>query len=77
MQFLYSLAIILSVPLQMFPATRIVENGLFTISGKSNVRVKWMKNMFRFGAFFVSALISWLGAADLDKFVASIGCFAW
>ncbi|KAJ7193931.1 vacuolar amino acid transporter 4 [Mycena pura] len=75
-QFLYSLAIMLSVPLQMFPATRIMENGLFTLSGKANVRVKWMKNMFRFGAIFVSALISWLGAADLDKFVAFIGCFA-
>ncbi|KAJ7214339.1 vacuolar amino acid transporter 4 [Mycena pura] len=75
-QFFYSLAIMLSVPLQMFPATRIMENGLFTLSGKANVRVKWMKNMFRFGVIFVSTLISWLGAADLDKFVAFIGCFA-
>lgn len=76
-QFLYSLAIMLSLPLQLFPATRIMENGLFTLSGKANVRVKWMKNLFRFGTIVVSALISWLGAADLDKFVAFVGCFAW
>jgi hypothetical protein len=24
-----------------------------------------------------STTISWLGAADLDKFVALVGCFAW
>jgi proton-coupled amino acid transporter len=24
-----------------------------------------------------STIISWLGAADLDKFVALVGCFAW
>ena len=23
------------------------------------------------------AVLSWVGAADLDKFVALVGCFAW
>ncbi|KDR78952.1 hypothetical protein GALMADRAFT_244633 [Galerina marginata CBS 339.88] len=75
-QFIYALAILLSVPLQLFPAIRILENGLFTRSGKADTRVKWLKNMFRFSMVFVCTAISWIGAADLDKFVAFVGCFA-
>ncbi|KAJ7471449.1 vacuolar amino acid transporter 4 [Mycena galericulata] len=75
-QFIYALAIMLSVPLQLFPAIRIMENGLFTRSGKVDTRVKWTKNIFRFVTVFFAALLSWVGAADLDKFVAFIGCFA-
>ncbi|KAG5647379.1 hypothetical protein DXG03_000447 [Asterophora parasitica] len=69
-QFLYSLAILLSIPLQFFPAVRILENGIFTRSGKADVRVKWTKNAFRAAMVFVCTAISWFGAADLDKFVA-------
>lgn len=75
-QFLYSLAILLSIPLQFFPAVRILENGLFVRSGKQDPRVKWLKNLFRFGLVAVSTVISWAGAADLDKFVSLIGSFA-
>lgn len=76
MQFLYSLAILLSTPLQLFPAIRIMENGLFTRSGKYNPYIKWQKNVFRFCTVFATAFISWGGADDLDKFVALIGSFA-
>jgi proton-coupled amino acid transporter len=76
-QFLYSVAILLSIPLQFFPAVRIVENALFVRSGKRNPRVKWLKNLSRFGLMMVCTAISWAGAADLDKFVALIGSFAW
>ncbi|KAF9453490.1 hypothetical protein P691DRAFT_755544 [Macrolepiota fuliginosa MF-IS2] len=75
-QFLYALAILLSVPLQLFPAVRILENGLFTRSGKGDNRVKWMKNSFRFCMVMFCTMISSFGAKDLDKFVAFIGCFA-
>ncbi|KAJ7649790.1 vacuolar amino acid transporter 4 [Roridomyces roridus] len=75
-QFIYALAIMLSVPLQLFPAIRIMENGLFTRSGKVDFKVKWTKNIFRFATVFFAAIVSWLGAADLDKFVAFVGCFA-
>ncbi|KAJ3791936.1 vacuolar amino acid transporter 4 [Lentinula aff. detonsa] len=75
-QFFYSLAILLSVPLQLFPAIRIMENGLFTRSGKADTRVKWMKNIFRFATVIVTACVSLAGANDLDKFVAFVGCFA-
>jgi solute carrier family 36 (proton-coupled amino acid transporter) len=76
-QFFYAIAIMLSVPLQLFPAVRILENGLFTRSGKQDPKVKWYKNMFRFAMVALCTFISWAGAADLDKFVAFIGCFAW
>lgn len=76
-QFLYSMAIMLSVPLQLFPAVRIMETGLFERSGKSDPRVKWQKNVFRFTTVIFCACLSYLGAADLDKFVSFIGSFAW
>jgi len=75
-QFLYSLAILLSVPLQLFPAVRIMENGLFTRSGKMNWNVKWQKNTFRFIVVMGCTALSWAGASDLDKFVAFVGSFA-
>lgn len=75
-QLLYSLAILLSTPLQLFPAIRILENALFVRSGKHNTKIKWQKNVFRFFLVFFTALIARGGANDLDKFVAVIGSFA-
>ncbi|KAI0925876.1 hypothetical protein AcV5_008488 [Taiwanofungus camphoratus] len=75
-QFLYSVAILLSVPLQLFPAVRIMENGLFLRSGKADSRVKWQKNIFRFAVVFFCSALSWIGASDLDKFVSFVGSFA-
>ena len=75
-QLLYSLAILLSTPLQLFPAIGIMEAKLFPRSGKNNPYMKWMKNIFRFFLVVVCALIAWAGAADLDKFVALVGSFA-
>ncbi|KAL6302481.1 transmembrane amino acid transporter protein-domain-containing protein [Sparassis latifolia] len=75
-QFLYSLAIMLSVPLQLFPAVRIMENGLFRHSGKADARVKWAKNAFRAAVVALCAALSYAGAADLDKFVSFVGSFA-
>jgi proton-coupled amino acid transporter len=75
-QFMYSLAILLSTPLQIFPAIRIVETELFTRSGKYNPYIKWQKNIFRFFVVMGCAAIAWGGADDLDKFVALVGSFA-
>jgi solute carrier family 36 (proton-coupled amino acid transporter) len=75
-QFLYSVAILLSTPLQLFPAIRILETSLFSRSGKYNPYIKWQKNAFRFFLVFVCALIAWGGAGDLDKFVSLVGSFA-
>ena len=75
-QLLYSLAILLSTPLQLFPAIRIMENGIFSRSGKHNPYIKWKKNIFRFFLVMACALLAWGGADDLDKFVALVGSFA-
>jgi proton-coupled amino acid transporter len=75
-QFLYSLAILLSTPLQIFPAIRIAETELFTRSGKYNPWVKWQKNVFRFFVVMLCTAIAWIGADHLDKFVALVGNFA-
>ena len=75
-QLLYSLAILLSTPLQLFPAIGIMETKLFSRSGKNNPYTKWKKNVFRFFLVAICALIAWGGASDLDKFVALVGSFA-
>ena len=75
-QLLYSLAILLSTPLQLFPAIRIMESELFSRSGKYNPYIKWKKNGFRFIVVVMCALIAWGGAGDLDKFVSLVGSFA-
>ncbi|GAA6060765.1 hypothetical protein JCM10212_006745 [Sporobolomyces blumeae] len=75
-QFLYSLAILLSTPLQLFPAVRIMENGIFSRSGKHSNKVKWEKNLFRMAVVVACSAIAWAGASDLDKFVSLIGSLA-
>ncbi|KAG9030225.1 neutral amino acid transporter [Tulasnella sp. JGI-2019a] len=76
-QFLYSMAILLSAPLQLFPALRIMENALWGAhrSGKMDLKVKWQKNAFRVLIVFTCTMISWAGAKDLDKFVSFVGSF--
>jgi solute carrier family 36 (proton-coupled amino acid transporter) len=64
------MAILLSTPLQLFPVVRIMENGLFTRSGKQKI-------VFRFSVVALCMAISLAGAKDLDKFVAFVGGFAW
>ncbi|KAF9183639.1 neutral amino acid transporter [Haplosporangium sp. Z 11] len=75
-QGLYSIAIMLSIPLQLFPAIRIMENGIFTRSGKYNTLVKWQKNFFRTLSLFVCAAIAIWAGDDLDKFVSIVGSVA-
>ncbi|RHZ53767.1 hypothetical protein Glove_437g32 [Diversispora epigaea] len=75
-QFLYALAILLSIPLQLFPALRIMEQGLFEKSGKDDRWVKWQKNVFRCLTVIACGLISYGGSRDLDKFVSLIGSLA-
>ncbi|QLQ81032.1 hypothetical protein HG537_0E03870 [Torulaspora globosa] len=77
-QLLYALAILLSTPLQLFPAIRILENWSFptNASGKHNPRIKWLKNYFRTAVVILTSLIAWIGANDLDKFVSLVGSIA-
>ncbi|KAL9009658.1 MAG: hypothetical protein Q9173_005339 [Seirophora scorigena] len=77
-QFLYSIAVLVGTPVQLFPATRIIETKIFgdRDSGKKSPATKWKKNGFRTAITVLCALISIVGASDLDKFVALIGAFA-
>lgn len=77
-QFFYSLAILLSTPLQLFPAIGIIEKRIFkkSKSGKFNTKVKWFKNLFRTVFVLFCMNVAWFGANDLDKFVSFVGCFA-
>lgn len=77
-QLLYSVAILLSTPLQLFPAVKIVSRAIFrnSPSGKYNVGTKIKKNIFRSFAVAVVAGIAYVGAENLDRFVALVGSFA-
>ncbi|KAK6455561.1 vacuolar amino acid transporter 4 [Scheffersomyces xylosifermentans] len=75
-QLLYSFAILLSTPLQLFPAIRLLESKLFFTSGKYSTRIKWLKNLFRFIFVSLVAYVAFIGGQNLDKFVSFVGCFA-
>jgi proton-coupled amino acid transporter len=75
-QFLYSCAILLSIPLQIFPAIEITSQQMFSKTGKFNPWIKWQKNCFRFFMVILCAGVAWVGANDLDKFVSIVGSFA-
>lgn len=76
-QFLYSLAVLVGAPVQLFPAIRNVEGALFgRQSGKRSAVTKWQKNAFRTLAVCACGVVSYLGASRLDKFVALVGSFA-
>lgn len=77
LQFLYSIAILLSTPLQLFPAVSILERGIFSSkSGKRNHKVKLNKNLFRCSIVIVSSIFAWLGSSSLDVFVSFVGSVA-
>lgn len=76
-QFLYSLAVLVGTPVQLFPPVRILEGKIFgRRSGKKDALTKWKKNGFRSLIVVLCILISILGANNLDRFVALIGSFA-
>ena len=92
-QLFYSMAIMLSTPLQLFPAIKIIENRVFATvgrmivgrnsqryrelnaqaSGKSNLKIKWLKNLGRAVIVSVVVLVAYCGFDSLDKFVSIIG----
>lgn len=76
-QLLYSFAILLSTPLQLFPAIRLMESNLFfRKTGKNSPKVKWAKNLFRTISVLLICVIAYYGGQNLDKFVSLVGCFA-
>lgn len=77
-EILYSCAIILSVPLMLSPASRIIEHGIFgNKSGADYFNIKIMKNILRMVLIGCCAVISFvIGGPNLDKFVSLVGSVA-
>lgn len=77
-QLLYAMAILLSTPIQIFPAVRLIELRLFppSLSGRNSLAVKWQKNLIRIVFVALTATIALYGGQNLDKLVSFIGCFA-
>lgn len=76
-QFLYAMAVLVGTPVQLFPAIRILEGKIFgSRSGKHSRTVQWKKNGFRTAMVVLCIVVSILGSANLDRFVALIGSFA-
>jgi amino acid permease len=78
-QLLYSLAICLTAPLMLFPALKIIENGLFRRcrSGRESLKIKWIKNVYRTILCVLCAAIAFgIGGDNLDKFVSLVGSVA-
>ncbi|KAJ1996999.1 hypothetical protein GGI06_006616, partial [Coemansia sp. S85] len=74
-QILYSVAILFSMPLQLFPAVKIMEAMMFTRSGREHKSIKWQKNLFRTAMVMLIALIAVFGADQLDNVVSLVGSF--
>ncbi|KAJ2794573.1 hypothetical protein H4R21_005449, partial [Coemansia helicoidea] len=73
-QLLYSLAILFTMPLMLFPVIRILEQALFPRrSGKRNPAVKAQKNVFRTALLALVIAVSVAGVDRLDRLVAVIG----
>ncbi|KAI9217374.1 transmembrane amino acid transporter protein-domain-containing protein [Blastocladiella britannica] len=74
---LYMIAIVFTWPLVLFPAARILEQGVLPhASGKHSQLHKWQKNGLRSALVTGIALGAFVGADKLNKLVAVIGSFA-
>jgi proton-coupled amino acid transporter len=70
----YTIAVLLSNALTLFPTIRIIEQALFgERTGKNSLYIKWQKNTLRASIVITGTLIAWGGASDLDKFISLIG----
>ncbi|KAJ1952801.1 hypothetical protein GGI12_006156, partial [Dipsacomyces acuminosporus] len=75
-QLLYSIAILFSMPLQLFPAVKIVEAMIFTRgSGREHKSIKWQKNIFRTLTVLLISSLAIFGADQLDNVVSLVGSF--
>lgn len=72
-QFGYSVAQLLSYPLFLFPAVKIMEEMLGFPQRASGQKVA--KNCFRAGVVVVTVSIAYFGQARLDLFVSIVGAF--
>ena len=74
---LYSLALIFTYPLQLFPVIRITESKVFKKLNRGPVSLprKWLKNVFRLFICACTAGVALAGNANFSNLVALIGSF--
>ncbi|RLN87146.1 hypothetical protein BBJ28_00013255, partial [Nothophytophthora sp. Chile5] len=73
-QLTYSLALVFTYPLMLYPVVKILEGYLFPHRRQKGYW-RWQKNGFRFALVCLTALIAYFGKEELDNFVALIGGF--
>ncbi|CAI5736967.1 unnamed protein product [Peronospora destructor] len=73
-QITYSLALVLTYPLMLYPVVKILEGYLFSRHSQKGYW-RWEKNGFRFTLVCLTAAIAYFGKEELDNFVALIGGF--
>jgi proton-coupled amino acid transporter len=71
----FAFNIIFSYPLQFFPACQVLEPLMFTPMSDPPLERKMRKNALRTTVVAILALVSILGATDLDNFVSLVGAF--
>lgn len=72
---LYTLAVLFSYPLIVFPAVEILSKIVFA-EGPVTTSRKWKKNFFRFLIVCLTAGVAIGGGDDFEKFVSLVGGFA-
>mmetsp|Transcript_12088 Transcript_12088/g.18084 ORF Transcript_12088/g.18084 Transcript_12088/m.18084 type:complete len:557 (-) Transcript_12088:125-1795(-) len=75
---LYSIGIVFTFPLQLFPAVKIVERLLWTPLENAKPptnRRRWGKNLLRVAICMFVASIALIGGQGFDVFVALVGAF--
>ncbi|CEG42418.1 vacuolar amino acid [Plasmopara halstedii] len=70
-QITYSLALILTYPLMLYPVVKILECYIFPYHSRKGYW-RWEKNGFRFALVCLTAAIAYYGKEELDNFVALI-----
>ncbi|RLN66901.1 hypothetical protein BBP00_00001950 [Phytophthora kernoviae] len=73
-QITYSIALVFTYPLMLYPVVKILEGYMFPHRSQKGFW-RWEKNGFRFALVCLTAAISYYGKEELDNFVAIIGGF--
>eukprot|EP00904_Undaria_pinnatifida_P013061 jgi/Undpi1/8886/HiC_scaffold_25.g11348.m1 len=72
---LYSVAIMMTYPLQLFPAIKCLEGHLFGALRQKSLLRKWLKNSLRAAVVLLTALVGRFAGRSFDNFAGLIGGF--
>ena len=72
-QFGYCVALLFTYPLQLFPATNVMESYWLPESSLHNPKMKWKKNLLRVCIVFCTGGVAMAAGGALNNFVALAG----